>query len=374
MKKRTSMAAGLGLVLAIAGMMAVPAMAEELTPVTIYGVTDPQISAQQIIAKEKGFFEEQGLDVTNVLIESSGDLPSYIASGEAPVSCESTYTCTEMAVADVPMKMLTSTTDIGGTQGVVAGPDFEVTSAKDLEGCTMGMMNGSGVYIAVRNMAEQMGIDWTKINVVYLSPSEQIAALANGSIDIMACWEPHISTAVEQGGKLLFTGSKSYLPDYEGDVDWLKFYSTLQVTKDFYDNNYDTCVKLVKAFVEATDYINENMEECAGIIAEQINNDKDNVYDIMQKNTYVTLFDDDFAKASQTMAEYMNEMGNIDSVPDFDSYGDPSVLKEVLPEAATYEPGTIAELEAEDSEADTEAATETTTEETTEAATEAVTE
>lgn len=43
---------------AIAGMMAVPAMAEELTPVTIYGVSDPQISAQQIIAKEKGFFEE----------------------------------------------------------------------------------------------------------------------------------------------------------------------------------------------------------------------------------------------------------------------------------------------------------------------------
>ena len=35
------------------------------------------------------------------------------------------------------------------------------------------------------------------------------------------------------------------------------------------------------------------------------------------------------------MAEYMNEMGNIDNVPDFDSYGDPSVLKEVLPEAAT---------------------------------------
>lgn len=55
-----------------------------------------------------------------------------------------------------------------------------MTSAKDLEGCTMGMMNGSGVYIAVRNMAEQMGIDWSKINVVYLSPSEQIAALANG--------------------------------------------------------------------------------------------------------------------------------------------------------------------------------------------------
>ena len=59
MKKRTSMAAGLGLVLAIAGMMAVPAMAEELKPVTICGVSDPQISAQQIIAKEKDFLKNR---------------------------------------------------------------------------------------------------------------------------------------------------------------------------------------------------------------------------------------------------------------------------------------------------------------------------
>lgn len=124
---------------------------------------------------------------------------TFIASGEAPVSCESTYTCTEMAAADVPMKMLTSTTDIGGTQGVVAGPDFEVTSAKDLEGCTMGMMNGSGVYIAVRNMAEQMGIDWTKINVVYLSPSEQIAELETGDseADTEAATEATTEAATE---------------------------------------------------------------------------------------------------------------------------------------------------------------------------------
>ena len=57
-----------------------------LIPVTIYGVTDPQEAAQIVIAKEKGYFEEEGLDVTNKLIESSSDLPAYIASGEAPVS------------------------------------------------------------------------------------------------------------------------------------------------------------------------------------------------------------------------------------------------------------------------------------------------
>lgn len=309
---------------------------EGLTKVTMYGVSDPQISAQQIIADKKGFFEEEGIEADNVLIESSGDLPSYIAGGTAPVSFESTYTCTEMEDKGVKMKMLMGTTDIGGTQCVVAGPNFNVTSAADLEGATLGMMNGSGVYIAVRNMAEQFGIDYKKINVVYLSPSEQVAALANGSIDMMACWEPWVTTAQEQGGKLLFSGTYSYMPDYQGDVSWLNFYSTFQVTEDFYNEHRDLCVKMVRALVKATDYINNNMEECAGIIAEVINNDQDTVLNIMKENKYQAVFTTQFADATQYMANYMYEMGNISSVPNFDDYGEPSVLKEVDPSLVTY--------------------------------------
>ena len=309
---------------------------EELVKVTMYGITDPQISAQQIIATEMGFFAEEGIEAENVFIEASGDLPAYIASGEAQVSFESTYTCTQLEAQGVPMKMLMGTTNIGGTQCVVAGKDFNVESAKDLEGATMGMMNGSGVYVAVRNMAEELGIDYTTINVVPLSPSEQVAALANGSIDMMACWEPWVSTAVEQGGTVLFSGIESNMPEYQGDVKWLNFYSTFQVTEEFYEENYDLCVKMCRALVKATDYINENPEECAEIIAGVINNDKDTVYDIMQKNVYEATFDNDFYEATVEMANYMYEMGNIDNVPDFTEYGEPSCLREVDPSLATY--------------------------------------
>ena len=313
----------------------------DLEPVTIYSCYDPQLASQIIIAKDKGYFKDEGLDVDIKLIESSGDLPAYLASGEAQVVCESTYTSTACAAQGIATETLMSDSDIGGTQGVVAGPDFKVKSAKDLEGCTMGMMNGSGVYIAVRNMADELGIDWKSINVVYLSPSEQVAALANGSIDIMACWEPYLSQAVDNGGTLLFTGSDSYMPEKTGKVDWLKFYSTLQVSQDFYENHRDACVKLVRAMTKATDYINSNMEECAGIVAEALNNEKDSIYSIMQKNVYENVCDDDFAEATQQMAEYMYEMGNIDNVPDLDTYITPDILKEVLPDNATYVPGSL---------------------------------
>lgn len=308
----------------------------KLEKVTMYGVSDPQISAQQIIATEKGFFEEEGIEADNVYVESSGDLPSYIAGGTAPVSFESTYTCTELQSQNVPMKMLMSTTDIGGTQCVVAGKNFKVNSAKDLEGAKMGMMNGSGIYIAVRNMAEELGIDYTKIEVVPLSPSEQVAALANGSIDMMACWEPWVSTAIAQGGTLLFSGIESNMPEKKGDVQWLHFYSTFQVTEEFYKEHYDLCVKMCRALVKATDYINNNMEECAEIIAKKINNDKDNVLKIMKENKYEAAFSQDFYEATMEMANYMKEMDNIDSVPEFDSYGEPSCLKEVDSKLVTY--------------------------------------
>lgn len=307
-----------------------------LTPVTIYGVTDPQEAAQIIIAKEKGFFEEEGLDVTNVLIESSSDIPAYIVSGEAPVSAESEVACIEVAAQGVGLKTLMTTSNICNNQGFIIGPNTEIQSAKDLEGKTLGIMSGAGFMRAIQNMCADMGVDIEKMEIVYLSPAEQVAALENGSIDMMACWEPYMSQAIDMGGTLLFTGIQSYFPEYTEEVDWMNFYSTFEVTEEYYEENYDTCVSLVKAIVKATDYINENLDECAGIIAANLNNDKDAIYAIMSSNVYVTMFDQTFADALNDMAQYMYEAGNISEVPDFDTYCDPTILKEVAPEKVTY--------------------------------------
>ena len=202
-----------------------------LIPVTIYGVTDPQEAAQIVIAKEKGYFEEEGLDVTNKLIESSSDLPAYIASGEAPVSAESQYTCTEVAAQGVKLKTLMTNSNTSNTQGLILGKGQTIKSAKDLEGKKLGIMNGAGFMLAIQNMCEEMGVDINKIDIVYLSPSEQVAALENGSIDMMACWEPYMSQALDAGGTLLFTGVKSYFPEKTGDVDWLNSTQHLRLQK-----------------------------------------------------------------------------------------------------------------------------------------------
>lgn len=309
--------------------------ANEVTDLTLYGVIDPQISAQQIIADKKGYFKDEGLNVTNKLIQSGGDISPLISGGTAQVSFESTYTDIALAANGVGVKVVATVADIGNTQCVVARKGVTISSAKDLEGKKIGIASGAGVLIAIRNMCKELNVDVDKIKFVILSPSDQIAAFEKGDIDLMACWEPWVSNAVKLGGTLLFSGLKSYLPDKTGDVDWLSFYTTMQVTDDFLSKNPNTVASLLRAIKKATDFINQNPDEAAELIAAEINQDTAQVKEIMGKNVYTMDYNQAFVDASESMASFMKEMNNIPSVPELSKYTDPSILKSVYPELVT---------------------------------------
>lgn len=300
-----------------------------------YGVIDPQISAQQIIADKKGYFAEEGLKVTNKLLQSGGDISPLISGGTAQVSFETPYTDIAVAANNVGVKIVAPMANIGNTQCVVAGKNVNIQTAKDLEGKKIGIAAGAGVLIAIRNMATELGVDINKIELVTLSPSDQIAALEHGDIDAMACWEPWVSNAVNAGGKLLFSGLKSYLPDKQGDVNWLSFYTTLQVTDQFLKDHPQQVQSMLKALKKATDFINEHPDEAAEIIAKEINIDKAQVKKIMSQNKYSMNFDAGFKKSSDEMAAFMKEMKNIPAKPEFKQYADPAALQAVLPDLVT---------------------------------------
>ena len=290
-----------------------------------YGELDPQVSGQQIIAEEKGFFKEEGLDIENKLMTGPDENASLVASGDAKVCFGSMYNNISVAANGVKVKVVSPLVNAAGTQSVVARKGLEINSPKDLEGKKIGMTNGAGVLIAT-------GVDVNKIQFVNLGVSDQLAALDRGDIDAMAAWEPWVGKAIDHGGTLLFSGTKSNLLGAEGDVHWIDFYMTLQVTQDFYDKNPETVEKLLRALNKATNYINEHPEDAAKIIAKRINIDEKECLRIMQENKYTMQYDQQFVDGANNMANFMLEMGNIKSVPNTDEYLDPTMLKKVVPD------------------------------------------
>lgn len=299
------------------------------TEIVAYGVIDPQISAQQIIADKKGYFKEEGLNISNKFIQSGGDMSSLISGGSAQVSFESPYTDIALAANGVGIKIVAPMVNIGNTQAVVAGKNANIVNGKDLEDKKVGIPAGAGVMIAIRNMCNELNVDINKIQFVTLSPSDAIAALEKGDIDAMACWEPWISNAQNNGGKLLFSGLKSYLGDKQGDVNWMNFYTTMQVSDTFLKEHPEEVKAMLRALKKATDFINENPDEAAEIIAKEINLDATQVKKIMSQNQYQMLYDDKFVNSCDEIANFMKETNNISSKPDFGKYADSSILKSV---------------------------------------------
>lgn len=298
----------------------------------LYGELDPQVSGQQIIAEEKGFFKEEGLEIENKLMTGPDEDASLVASGDAAVCFGSMYNNISVAANGVKVKVVAPLVNAAGTQAVVARKGLEINSPKDLEGKKIGMTNGAGVLIAIRNMCQATGVDVNKLQFINLGVSDQLAALDRGDIDAMAAWEPWIGKALEHDGTLLFSGTKSNLPGAEGAVHWIDFYMTLQVTQDFYNKNPETVEKILRALHKATDYINENPKDAAKIVAKRINIDESECLRIMQENKYTMQYDQQFVEGADNMANFMLEMGNIKSVPKTDDYLEPAMLKKVFPD------------------------------------------
>ena len=302
-----------------------------------YGELDPQVSGQQIIAEEKGFFKEEGLNIENKLMNGPDENAPLVASGEAKICFGSIYNNISVAANGVKVKVVAPLANAAGTQAVVARKGLDIKSPKDLEGKKIGMTNGAGVLIAVRNMCEATGTDINKIQFVNLQASDQLASLDKGDIDAMAAWEPWIGKAVEHGGTELFNGTKSYLPGAEGDVHWIDFYMTVQVQDDFAKAHPETVEKLLRALHKATDYINEHPEESAKIISKRINVDEATCLRIIKKNAYSMKFDQQFVDGTNNMAKFMLDMKSIKSVPKFNSYVDTSAMKKLFPAEVTVE-------------------------------------
>jgi len=303
----------------------------ETVDVTLVGVRDAQISSQQIIADKLGYFKEEGLNVTSQLIESGPDIGPMVAGGSAPVSIQTNFMDIILKSTDIPVKIIAPLAQIAGTQAVVGSSKLELNSAKDLEGKTIGIPSGADVVIAINNMAEELGVDASKIKYVNLAPSDAVVALEKGYIDAIAAWEPFITKAIQGGGKFLFSGTQSELPDKQSAVNWMSGHTSIQVTDDFLAKNPNTLKAILRSLKKATDYINDNREEAIKILAPELHLTEAELTEIMSRNVYSMEVDDTYVNGSNGSAvgEYLLSVGNIKSIPAPLTYHDLSLLKEV---------------------------------------------
>ncbi|MEE9247186.1 MAG: NrtA/SsuA/CpmA family ABC transporter substrate-binding protein [Dehalococcoidia bacterium] len=295
----------------------------------VLGVEASLLPAAVWIAENKGYFEEEGLDLT-IKEFDSGRL-SFLAMLRGEGVDISTVAPTPIMFSSFDRQdfsilatFVFSYNDIK----VIARGDKGITEAADLQGRKVGTPKGTTGQFVVEAFLIQNRIPPSEVEVVDIAPSDLPDALANNQVDAIVIWEPHASNA----RKLL--GDKAIrLPS----SDVYKTTFNFVVMNDFAQAHPETLRKFLRAIDKATDFVGKQEEESQTILAERLTLEKEVVATLGRDFIFEISLDQSLLITLEDEARWAirNKLTDEIEVPNYLDYIYLDALQVVKPEAVT---------------------------------------
>ena len=232
-------------------------------------------SAAFWIALDKGFFKEEGVNITFLKTFRTGlELAAALTRGDVQVG----WAClgpTIMAYSrGVPVKIVAGTHLHG--YAILSRP--EIGTVSQLNGKVIGCPGkGSSCYLLLKMMIEKYAL--SDVQVKKMPPYMMLNALLAGQIDAAAVPE-HYATLAELKGLNVLVRSQDIWPSMPGSI--------LFVREDLLERKPELVLKLVKITKRATEYINSHFNESAEIVSRHLGITFDQAYRSMHNLNYST--------------------------------------------------------------------------------------
>ena len=157
-----------------------------------------------MLAVDKGYFKEVGIDVEVKSVPSSADRVRAVTSGSVAFSnLGRIAVISEMANDNKSFYFFANVDDSPGNEGCWARPGF--ASFKDLKGKKVAA--NTSAQITMNGLLENEGMAEKDVQFVNLPGGEMAGAIARGDVDAACVWEPLFTNVknAAPGGKLLGT-------------------------------------------------------------------------------------------------------------------------------------------------------------------------
>ncbi|WP_407272621.1 ABC transporter substrate-binding protein [Radiobacillus sp. PE A8.2] len=232
----------------------------ELTEVTMVLDWTPNTNHTGLyVAQEKGYFEEQGLDVEIVLPGESG-ASQVVASGQADFGIGAQEGITEARVQDIPIVSIGAIIQ-HNTSGFAAPADRGITSPADFEGKTYGGWGAPVEQAVIDSLMKQEDANVDEVEIVNMGNSDFFTAVERGDIDF--AWIYYAWTGVEAELRDMEL-DMLYLTDY---TDKLDYYTPVIITnEDKIAEDPDTVKAFMAAVSKGYQYAIDNPAEAADIL------------------------------------------------------------------------------------------------------------
>lgn len=270
-----------------------------------------------MLAIDKGYFKEQGIDTELKNIPASGDRIAALTAGSVAFSNLGRIAAiVEMARNNPSFYFFANIDDSPGNEGCWARPGF--TSFKSLKGHKVAA--NTSAQITMNGLLANEGMTEKDIQFVNLPGGEMAGALAKGDVDAACVWQPLLDN-VEKGtpdGKLL--GMDSDTPNFK-KFGTMASPDVMIISRKLVDEQPELARKLTVAIFKGVEYTNANPKETAETVAHYFRKTPEEVLAAMKTFKYFGAADWQqhmklHAAQMQFLAQWLYDNGKIPSLPD----------------------------------------------------------
>jgi aliphatic sulfonates family ABC transporter substrate-binding protein len=211
---------------------------------------------QPIIAQEKGFFAEEGLNIEIAQFSYGPPIVEAITAKNADFGFLGDMPAYSAIANDAGVIVIGSIGASYVMHGIAVRSDRNINSFSDLKGKSIGVPFGSNTQPLVYLYLDKAGLTEDDVEIFNIAAADITAALVRGDIDAGVVWEPVLSVATKEGNnvKLLATAEGIKL-----------FADPIIARKEFTDAHPDETAKLLRALNKAGVWAHEHQQEAAEI-------------------------------------------------------------------------------------------------------------
>jgi NitT/TauT family transport system substrate-binding protein len=215
-----------------------------------------------IIGKEKGIFDQCGIDLEFASFNTNPDVIRSSTSGATNLSGAGPAGAITAMIAGQDLSIVSGAYQTSSHTTWVVSPDSPIKTVKDLAGKKIGVASPGGPTEAeIRYVLEKEGIDPNSAQYVVVGAIQAgIAAMAAGQVDSTYTGDPTLPTLLAQNPPIV-------RPLVSVD-DYVRTQSTVYVgTTDWVTSHKAEIDRFLACVAKAQDYVKKNVEEAAQIYA-----------------------------------------------------------------------------------------------------------
>ncbi|PKL68607.1 MAG: aliphatic sulfonates ABC transporter substrate-binding protein [Methanobacteriales archaeon HGW-Methanobacteriales-1] len=261
-------------------------------------------SAALLVAKHNKTYENNGLNVKTVQINSGSNIVDAVASGDVDIGYVGITPAMQGISKGIPIKVVGSVNMVGS--GIVVEPNSTITSPADLKGKSIATPGVSSIqqvlllYELQKYNITSEDVDLISINV-YNIPS----SLAAHKVDAYISYEPFVSLAPYEGIGNVLIYSNDIIKDHPCCV--------IIASESFIKEHPQELDKFLKIHQQTTEYVNTHPNETANIIDQELTTNIEIEALSLQHITFVSSVNKSFQNNVLKFAKIENNLGYLNT-------------------------------------------------------------